>query len=214
MNKRPATEKQFGFIKRLVAERHLNADVEKIVARHRRNAMAGTMTTRDASGLIEVLLAQPKKPTQKAADPTPGVYSYAGDQYVRVYFGQKNGRTLAKRIHMEQDGGDWTVTYEYLGLAARVLTPDTTPERLSLEEVGSLGITTNHCLMCGRRLDDPESVDRGIGPVCARKYGSAEGDDVEPDPDGCVGGKCTDILNLCSRHQSQYQARYGRASNE
>lgn len=32
--------------------------------------------------------------------------------------------------------------------------------------------------------------------------------------DICVGGTCSTIDNLCSRHQSQYQARYGRASNE
>jgi hypothetical protein len=30
----------------------------------------------------------------------------------------------------------------------------------------------------------------------------------------CRGGKCTSIYDLCSRHQMQYQTRYGRASNE
>lgn len=30
----------------------------------------------------------------------------------------------------------------------------------------------------------------------------------------CAGGKCEDIYRLCSKHQMQYQGRYGRASNE
>lgn len=30
----------------------------------------------------------------------------------------------------------------------------------------------------------------------------------------CQGGKCTTIDQLCTRHQMQYQARWGRASNE
>lgn len=95
---------------------------------------------------------------------------YCGDQYVRVYLGQQSGQMLAKRIHAEADGGEWVVSYEYLGLASKVLTPDTTPVRMSLEEVGEMGIAFNHCLICSRRLDDPESVDRGIGPVCAANY--------------------------------------------
>ena len=28
------------------------------------------------------------------------------------------------------------------------------------------------CLSCHRRLKDPESMKRGLGPVCQRKYGA------------------------------------------
>jgi hypothetical protein len=108
------------------------------------------------------------------------------------------------------------VGYHYLGAAARHL--PTTARRLSLAEVGAMGKTFDHCLTCGRRLDDPESVDRGIGPVCAKKYDApVEEASTRPeeDADACTPGQqCTDILNLCSRHQMQYQNRYGRASNE
>jgi hypothetical protein len=31
------------------------------------------------------------------------------------------------------------------------------------------GIETGVCGVCGRRLDDPESVARGIGPICAKR---------------------------------------------
>lgn len=170
---RYATQKQFDFIKRLLAEREVSADLNEDVSACRALAVAGMLESRRASALIDALLAAPKKTAPAAAEAPEieaGVYVIHGDEYVRVYFGQQSGRMLAKRIHMEQDGGEWTVHYEYLGAAARVLVPAATPERLSLEEVGSLGITTNHCLVCGRRLDDPESVDRGIGPVCAKNY--------------------------------------------
>ena len=33
------------------------------------------------------------------------------------------------------------------------------------------GKETGHCAICSRKLTDPESVTRGIGPTCAKKYG-------------------------------------------
>lgn len=33
------------------------------------------------------------------------------------------------------------------------------------------GRLTGHCAICGRLLVDPASVARGIGPICAEKFG-------------------------------------------
>jgi hypothetical protein len=33
------------------------------------------------------------------------------------------------------------------------------------------GRKTGECACCGRELTDPESIERGIGPICAEKYG-------------------------------------------
>lgn len=217
---RPATQKQRDFIERLLGEKDTTGTAYEGWTPDWSRA-----TSRTASTVIDFLLTLPKRTAPAApaaAEVTPGVYVIHGDEYVRVYHGQQSGKMLVKRINMEQDGDTWTVHYEYLGSADRVLVPAATPERLSLEEVGSLGITTNHCLMCGRRLDDPESVDRGIGPVCAAKYdGPAEATVVdEPlpgiDPDACSPGQKCDPANLrlCSKHSMQYQNRYGRAYNE
>ena len=73
---------------------------------------------------------------------------------------------LVKAVEVDEG-----VQYTYLGAASRKLPADA--PRLTLDEVGDLGKTFDHCLCCGRRLDDPESVDRGVGPVCARKYEAA-----------------------------------------
>ncbi len=129
-------------------------------------------TKKAASSVITYLLTLPLRKAVEATGPEPeaGVYWIHGDHLVRVYLGQKNHRMLAQRVNVEVDGDETTVSYEYLGLAAKVLVPEATPKRLSLDEVGSLGVTFGHCLVCARLLTVPESVDRGIGPVCAEKY--------------------------------------------
>lgn len=166
MNVRPATEKQFAFIKKLLSERELDSLLENRVARLREKAAKGQLGSLSASDLINDLLAAPRKAstdTDTAPAVQAGVYR-AGSLLVRVYLGQQSGQMLAKRVDVE----DGSVSYEYLGLARKVLSTDSV--RLSLEEVGQLGIQSGTCLICGRRLDDPESVDRGIGPVCAANY--------------------------------------------
>lgn len=40
-----------------------------------------------------------------------------------------------------------------------------------LDEAVAYGKHTGSCACCGRELTNPESIDRGIGPVCAEKYG-------------------------------------------
>lgn len=159
----PATDKQRQFIETLLATKSLEGTVYDGWIPDWSRA-----TKKTASAVIDALLDLPAIPAHTGSghpsDLQAGVYTYAIDQYARVYRSQQSGRMLAKRIHME----DGTVSYEYLGLAARVLGRDAV--RLPLEEVGALGIATSTCLVCGRRLDDPESVDRGIGPVCAANY--------------------------------------------
>ncbi len=42
-----------------------------------------------------------------------------------------------------------------------------------LAEAIAYGKQTGDCAICGRFLENPESVARGIGPICAAKYGFA-----------------------------------------
>ena len=37
-------------------------------------------------------------------------------------------------------------------------------------------LKASNCLCCGRDLTDPESIKRGIGPVCVKKYGYGTAD--------------------------------------
>jgi hypothetical protein len=47
--------------------------------------------------------------------------------------------------------------------------PPYRPERMTVEEVAAEGRRVVRCIVCGIRLHKPESIERGIGPVCASK---------------------------------------------
>jgi hypothetical protein len=164
----PATDKQRQFIERLLAAKDLRGTIYEGW-----NPDWSRATKASASSVIDALLDLTDAPqgtgSGHPSEPQAGVYVYAGDQYLRVYRGQQSGRMLAKRIHFG-DAEEPGVSYEYLGLAGKVLRDAGEWARLEVSEVGMLGIHSGTCLICGRRLDDPESVDRGIGPVCAANY--------------------------------------------
>ena len=42
-------------------------------------------------------------------------------------------------------------------------------DRATVEEVAERGRLTGSCCVCARRLTDPNSVNAGIGPICARR---------------------------------------------
>jgi hypothetical protein len=156
---RLATEKQFNFLVQLVNERpgaktYVDTQLAANHVSHPRE-----FSVHEMSNVIGVVLDMPKT----AEEPEAGVYRRNDGELFRVYFGQQSGHMLAKHIRFL----DGEVDYMYSG-AARLVVKNAV--RLSLEEVGQLGVASGSCLVCGRRLDDPESVDRGIGPVCAAKY--------------------------------------------
>ena len=155
------TEKQTALLTRLTAERDIdNNDLRLEELRHRYRE--GIATVQDASAVISWLLSSPKK----HADIEAGIYQSESGALYRVYLGQNSGRMLCKQVVLDALGD---FSYEYVGRADLYMP---TARRLTRQEVAeytlSYGIT--HCLVCGRRLDDPESVDRGIGPVCWENY--------------------------------------------
>jgi hypothetical protein len=162
---RLATEKQFSFLVQLVNERpgaktYVDTQLAANGVSHPRELSVSEM-----SNVIGVVLDMPKtsKKPETSEEPEAGVYRRNDGELFRVYFGQQSGHMLAKHIRFLEG----EVDYMYSG-AARLVVKNAV--RLSLEEVGQLGVASGSCLVCGRRLDDPESVDRGIGPVCAAKY--------------------------------------------
>ena len=51
-------------------------------------------------------------------------------------------------------------------LTTQLLAIDQDPERAAV----LYGKASGNCSICGRDLTDPESIERGIGPICAAKY--------------------------------------------
>lgn len=156
------TEKQSDFLATLVAERD-TTNVDRFLSELRQNYREGRATSKEASTVISGLLQCPRK---AGGVITEGIYEDVGTSTLyRTYIGQTNGRMLCKRVVF--DGKD--ISYDYQGLASRFLQD---ARRLSREEVAerTLSYGSGTCMMCGRRLNDPESVDRGIGPICWENY--------------------------------------------
>ena len=92
--------------------------------------------------------------------PAPiGVYKKDGDYYRVAQL-----RNSERRAAYRWNGRRWDYARGYVFRL-------TANELLSVEEVRAFGLRTGMCAICGRTLTDPESVQKGIGPICEGKYG-------------------------------------------
>ncbi len=155
---RLASDKQLDLVKKLAGERKVPAD---LLAKVAYVVGGGRPTMEGTSGLIDALFAAPKVEVAPVAIEA-GVYT-DGTTTFRVYLGQNSGRMLAAKV-VEHDGH---AEFEYAGQADRFITSAFC--KLTIEEAARFGKATGTCIVCARRLDVPESVDRGIGPVCYAK---------------------------------------------
>ena len=81
----------------------------------------------------------------------PGaLYIKAGDEYL--------GKVQDNRLQLMRTGERFKDS---------IVTLLADPEKI----VAAYGIRTGHCAICSRELTDPASIDRGIGPICAEKFG-------------------------------------------
>lgn len=106
-----------------------------------------------------------------------GVYESPAGIFV-VKANKERSRLYAKKL--EVIGGERLteagehVNFEFVYDKGAIfnLRPD---QRMSLERAKELAIRYGRCLNCGRRLKDATSVERGIGPVCIKAFGSILG---------------------------------------
>lgn len=94
---------------------------------------------------------------------TPGLYEATGVAYlVRP---TRDGRRLyAMRLTVTAQGG---VTSEYDKGIVHYLAPE---DRMTRERAVQLMRICRCCLICRRRLKDPNSIERGMGPVCGKYF--------------------------------------------
>lgn len=153
-----ASDKQVALIRRLTGEKEISADDRAKVL-----AAVDSLSKKGASATIAKMFALPKA---VAGLVQAGVYVNADGKVYRVYLGQQSGKMLAALAIRHEDG---TAEFDYAGQADRFVTPSS--RKMTIEEAASWGKATSTCIVCTRRLDVPESVDRGIGPVCFAKMG-------------------------------------------
>lgn len=165
---RPASPKQIAFLDRLLEEKNAPAALldDLDVARE------SGLSTRDASRFIDGLLASPRKQVVKSvvAKVDPGFYVVEGVIY-KVQPSQSNpGRTYAKRLslNVNEDGSVEAISWEYARGALSLIASH--GRELTLEEAKGFGRTHGFCCICARLLTNEQSVEAGIGPVCASKF--------------------------------------------
>lgn len=170
--RRPASDKQVALIKRLAAERGWfdGLTMEQAVTHKShggwfvRQVIEGQVIEgRDASAAIDFLFgcAKVSRPVAQAEALEVGMYRTQDGTMYRVYPARADRtRLLAKSLVADGFGG-WS--FEYAGMAQRFVTA---ADRMTLEEAKAFGTEFGVCCVCAALLTDPESVAKGIGPVC------------------------------------------------
>lgn len=129
-------------------------------------------TKGQASDLITNLIDSIRKlrqdapaPTNTTPTPEPGLYFLPGDPItvIKVQRNQAGTRVYTKTLDVsDPENPTWT----YTG-TTHLTDPALSP--LDLDTATAFGRRTGVCSDCGRLLTNTESIERGIGPICAGK---------------------------------------------
>ena len=156
---RPASDKQIAFIKKLLAEKNLAMIPELALAIQDSLESDRPLPVQSASAAIDALIALPKLPaTHEDGNAVDAGYYFVEGLIYKVQASQ-SGNLYAKVF---SESG-----YNYAPGAMRLIP---TATRLTLEQAAEAGVKTGRCVVCARLLTDPESVEAGIGPVCAARF--------------------------------------------
>ena len=163
----PASDKQTGFINKLISEREMPAATHKEIDR----LVANGLTKTEASTLIKTLLGMPK--AQAAAITEPGIYETADGAIYIAKTNKSKTNLYAKRLietaeRVTEAGAVIEIDFLYEAGAIYKLDPGM---KMDAAKAQALTVKYGRCLICGRRLKAAKSVIAGIGPVCAKYYG-------------------------------------------
>lgn len=114
-----------------------------------------------ASAKIRKYAPMPEVRSIFAAAPAidEGMYR-VGDDIFKVYRTRETNRLVTKIL--TEDG------FEYTGMKPlKSIKPE---HRMTLDEAKAYGKVTGTCCNCGRKLTNEESIEAGIGPICAGKF--------------------------------------------
>jgi hypothetical protein len=136
------------------------------------------LTGGQASHLIDSLRSKTQvrgRESREVQVTDPGVYRH-GDDVFLVTWTQDKDHLYAKRLvesapRLTEQGERANCDFEYASGAVFDLLPS---DKMPYEEAKRLTIRYGRCMVCGRKLEAAESVERGIGPYCKRFYGPAQ----------------------------------------
>lgn len=148
----PASDAQLGLLRKLFVEKF---DAEK-AAECAAWLDTHKLSKATASHKITTLLAMPT--VNRPAELDEGMYK-VGDDIFKVYFTQA-GHIATKQL--TEDG------FEYTG--RKPLARIKPEHRMTLDQAKEYGKVTGTCCNCGRLLTNEDSIEAGIGPICAGKF--------------------------------------------
>jgi hypothetical protein len=191
----PATPRQIEYLSSLLERKDLRE--APIHVDHVRDLLeAGWLNRADASAAIDALVPLPWKPRERKA-PADSVEVEEGwfveektGEIAVVKFNRQKTRKYAMRARLEKDPSGFVphpdedvdpdeyleerdhpvrLSWDYeAGLISKIARGGW--RKMTKEEAASFGRLYGVCLACGRTLTDPESIERGIGPICASKF--------------------------------------------
>lgn len=159
---RPASEKQIAFFERLYAERDF--DTQAIHDVRNRLQSGESIPMRYLSQCIDIMTGYPRKAvTHEDGQAVGEGYYLQEDTVYKVVASKSTGNLYAKALHSTEHG---SASWDYAPGAMKHLRA---AHRLTLDQAREMGTRLGACVICGKALTDPDSVERGIGPVCAAR---------------------------------------------
>jgi hypothetical protein len=158
------TEPQLNLIGTLLDERIIDTDTQMILDLFEERDWS--MSKKAASSVITMLFQLDRKDgqatTSKRYEPPEGCYR-VGDDVYRVKISKSTGAWYAEVANVPIEGsGRVKLDWKYVGKRVRL----SDEARMSDADAGRF---LAHCVRCGAPLSDPDSIERGMGPVCAEK---------------------------------------------
>lgn len=122
----------------------------------------GSLSEKQVLAVLNIIQRQASK--QTVTNPVKEVGMYRNDDGVYRVKLSSSGNLYAMRF--DPTGETKADRFVYERGAIKVLTAD---DRMTLDDVVAMGVQFGQCCVCGAELTDEKSVQRGIGPTCAKK---------------------------------------------
>lgn len=158
---KPASEKQMAFIYSLLRTLDSDNAPEAMLAFEETEP-----STKSASEYIDTLkssvaAAKASKPVVEQAEIPEGLH-YIDQRVYRIRKSKSSGRLYAELLdtHARE--------FQYVGV--KPLANASAETLMTLEEAKVFGKAFGFCVRCCALLEDPASVELGVGPVCAKKF--------------------------------------------
>jgi hypothetical protein len=153
----PASEKQIDFLQKLMAERGQDtSDVDW-------SKMDKALASKTIDTLLKTPVQKSAKVTQARVELEAGIYRVEDTIYKVQKAVHGSGDMYAKVLVVDGPG---EARFEFAAGAIRNIRPE---HRMTLDEAKQFGHVYGVCCQCGATLTDENSIEAGIGPVCARK---------------------------------------------